>query len=85
MSDFSTEEAEKGVVLDRALNHVNTALAVVMGKASDAETAEYKQFIYNCGVAVAEAAGQGLLGRGNQKVSKGEAAALAKIKAALGI
>ena len=85
LSNISTEEAEQGVVLERALNHVNTALAVVTGKASDTEITEYKQFIYDCGVAVAEAAGEGLFGRGNQKVSKGEAAALAKIKAALGV
>jgi hypothetical protein len=46
---------------------------------------EFKQFIYACAEAVANAAGSGLFGSGSEKVSTEEAAALAKIKAALSL
>jgi hypothetical protein len=83
--DVKPEAAQSTDLTDQAIERINGALAIVADKASDAEIAEYKQFIYNCGVAAAEAAGKGPFGSGSEKVSEAESAALAKIKAALGI
>jgi hypothetical protein len=83
--DVKPEDVKSGAMIDHAIADINAALALVAGKASDAEVAEYKQFIYDCGAAVAAAAGEGLFGTGSNKVSAAEAAALAKFKAALGI
>ncbi|MEO1068411.1 MAG: hypothetical protein AAFW95_04740 [Cyanobacteria bacterium J06638_6] len=83
--DIKPEDVESGAMIDHAIADINAALAVVAGKADETEVAEYKQFIYDCGVAVAEAAGKGLFGTGKQKVSEAEAAALEKFKVALGL
>ncbi|MGB5974392.1 MAG: hypothetical protein WBG38_13800, partial [Nodosilinea sp.] len=83
--DVKPEDVKSGAMIDQAIGDINAALALVAGKASEAEVAEYKQFIYNCGAAVAEAAGKGLFGTGSTKVSEAEAAALSKFKTALGI
>ncbi|MGB3312153.1 MAG: hypothetical protein WBG32_07040 [Nodosilinea sp.] len=83
--DIKPEDVKSGVMIDHAIADINAALAVVAGKASDVEVAEYKQFIYDCGAAVAAAAGEGLFGTGSNKVSAAEAAALAKFKAALAL
>jgi len=79
------QDVQSDDLVDQAIERINAALAIVAGKANDAEITEYKQFIYNCGVAAAEAAGTGPFGRGSEKVSKAEATALEKIKAALGL
>ncbi len=83
--DVKPEDVKSGAMIDEAIADINAALALVAGKASDAEIAEYKQFIYDCGLAVAEAAGTGLFGSGSNKVSDKEAAALARFKVALGL
>jgi hypothetical protein len=83
--DIKPEDVKSGAMIDHAIADINAALALVAGQATDAEIAEYKQFIYDCGLAVAEAAGEGLFGSGANKVSAAEAAALAKFKAALGL
>jgi hypothetical protein len=67
-----------------AVAKINEAMAVLNGKATAEEIAEYKAFIYACCDRVANAAGSGLFGSGDPKVSRKEAAALAQIKAALG-
>lgn len=74
----------EGTLFDKALIAVRQAIHRLAPKATAAEIREYKQFIYDCAVAVAEAAGQGLLGRGT-KVSPGESAALARLKTALSL
>jgi hypothetical protein len=80
--NITPEDAKSGAVLDQAIEAITAALGVVKTQATAAEVAEYKQFIYDCGEAVAEAAGSGLFGSGT-KVSAPEAAALEKLKAAL--
>ena len=81
--DIKPEDVKSGAMLDSAIADISAALTVVESKASPEAVAEYKQFIYDCGVA--EAAGEGLFGTGSNKVSAAEAAALAKFKVALGL
>jgi uncharacterized protein (UPF0264 family) len=83
--EVNAEELANGVFVDKAIAAVNEVLASLNGKATPDEIQEYKAFVYRVGEAVAEAAGSGLFGSGNPKISDKEAAALAKIKAALGI
>jgi hypothetical protein len=80
--EIKPEEVESGAVVDKAIASIQAAVAAAQGKASDVEIAEYKSFIYACGEAVAQAAGDGLFGSG-EKVSDKEKAVLAKLKAAL--
>lgn len=68
-----------------AVNAINDAIAVISQKATSDEVSQFKQFIYACSEAVANAAGEGLFGSGAVKVSAKEAATLAKIKVALAI
>jgi hypothetical protein len=82
--DIKPEAVESGAIIDDAIATINAALQVVEGQASAEEIAEYKQFIYDCGEAVAKAAGSGLFGSGT-KVSAKEAAALDRLKGALGL
>lgn len=83
--EIKPEDVQSGAVVDKAITAVNDAVAIVSGQATPEEIAEFKQFVYSCADAVANAAGTGLFGSGNPKVSDKEAAALAKIKAALAI
>jgi hypothetical protein len=83
--DIKPEDVESGAVVDKAIAAVEAAVSAVAGKATPEEVTEFKQFVYSCGDAVANAAGSGLFGSGGPKVSDKEAAALAKIKAALAI
>jgi hypothetical protein len=83
--EIKPEEVQSGVFTDKAITAVNTALTTLDGKATPEEIQEYKAFIYACGEAVAKAAGSGLFGSGDVKVSDTEAATLTKLKAALGI
>jgi hypothetical protein len=78
------EDVKAGVLVDKAIAAINTALDTLHGKATPEEIGEYKAFIYACADAVANAAGSGLFGSG-AKVSEEEAVALAKIKAALAV
>ena len=82
--DIKPEDAKSGAVVDQAIGAINAALTVIESKATAEEVTQYKQFIYDCGKAVAEAAGSGLFGSG-RKVSAQEAAALEKLKTALGL
>lgn len=83
--DIKPEDVKSGAVVDQAIAAAHAALTLVENKATAAEIAEFKQFVYACADAVANAAGSGLFGSGSPKVSPEEAAALAKIKAALAI
>ncbi len=83
--DVKAEDIASGAFVDRAIAAVNSAVATMEGKATAAEIQEYKAFVYGVGEAVANAAGSGLFGRGDVKVSDTEAAALTKIKAAMGV
>ncbi len=83
--DIKPEDVKSGAMIDSAIADISAALTLVEGKASAEEVAEYKQFIYDCGAAVAAAAGEGLFGTGSNKVSAAEAAALAKFKLPLGL
>jgi hypothetical protein len=80
--DISSEDIQSGAVVDHAIAATNNALGVIAGKATPLEIDQYKEFIYACADAVANAAGSGLFGSGSSKVSEKEASALAKIKAA---
>ncbi len=82
--DIQPEDVKSGAVVDQAIAAINAAIAVIESKATAEAVTEYKQFIYDCGKAVAEAVGSGLFGTG-KKVSAEEAAALEKLKTALGI
>ncbi len=83
--DIKPEDVKSGVFVDKAIGAISTAVTSLDGKATPAELQEYKSFIYACGEAVAKAAGSGLFGSGAQKISDQEAAALTKIKTALGV
>ncbi|WOD38982.1 hypothetical protein [Nodosilinea sp. E11] len=82
--EVKPEEVKSGAMIEEAIADINAAIALVDGKASAPEVMEYKQFIYDCGVAVAEAAGSGLFGTGT-KVSAAEAEALDRFKLVLGL
>jgi hypothetical protein len=81
--DIKPEDLESEAIVDHAIAAAKNALSVVDGKATPEEIGQYKEFLYACADAVANAAGNGLFGTGSTKVSDKEAAALAKIKAAL--
>jgi hypothetical protein len=82
---LTAEDVENGSIVIKAIAAVDLALAAIGTKATPTEITEFKQFIYDCAEAVANAAGSGIFGSGNPKVSPAEAAALVKIKAALGV
>jgi hypothetical protein len=83
--DIKPEDVQSGAIVDQAIAATNAALTAVEGKATPEEIDQYKEFIYACADAVANAAGSGLFGSGSPKVSGKEASALAKIKAALAV
>ncbi len=80
--DIKPEDVQSGAVVDRAIVSVHAALDVLNGKATLEEIQEYKEFVYACAEAVANAAGSGLFGSG-QKVSDKEATVLTRLRTAL--
>ncbi|MBW4515262.1 MAG: hypothetical protein KME11_08560 [Timaviella obliquedivisa GSE-PSE-MK23-08B] len=86
---FSPGEPPKDLTPDNAAEQaiaaITDALTTLETKATPEEISEYKQFIYSAAEHVANAAGSGLFGRGNPKVSDTEAAVLTKLKGALSI
>ncbi|MEL6397940.1 MAG: hypothetical protein AAFR26_02520 [Cyanobacteria bacterium J06626_4] len=78
------EDVKSGAFVTQAVTQASTVVEMLQGRATEAEIAEYKQFVYDCGNAVANAAGSGLFGTG-AKVSEAEAATLEKLKSALGL
>ncbi|WP_373544818.1 hypothetical protein [Chamaesiphon sp.] len=83
--DVKAEDIESGAIVTNAIATVDLAIATIGTKATPEEITQFKQFIYACAEAVASAAGSGLFGSGDPKVSPTEASALSKIKAALSI
>jgi hypothetical protein len=83
--DVKPEDIQSGAFVTQAIATVDRAVTTIGSKATPQEITEFKQFIYDCAEAVANAAGSGLFGSGNPKVSPAEASALAKIKAGLSI
>jgi hypothetical protein len=81
--EVKPEEMMPETAVDTAIAQITEALTLLNAKATADEVREYKEFVYACCDRVANAAGSGLFGSGNPKVSDKEAAALAKIKAAL--
>lgn len=82
--EITPDEVKTGAFVESALQTASTVIAMLESTASATEITEYKQFIYDCGDAVANAAGSGLFGTG-AKVSAEEAATLVKLKTALGL
>jgi hypothetical protein len=83
--NVTPEEVKSGALVERAIAAVNAAVGVISSKATPEEVAQFKEFVYSCADAVANAAGSGLFGSGANKVSPEEAVALTKLKATLGI
>ena len=81
--DVKAEDIESGAIVINAIATVDRAIATIGTKATPEEITQFKQFIYACAEAVASAAGSGLFGSGDPKISPTEASALTKIKAAL--
>jgi hypothetical protein len=82
--EVKPEELQSNTAVDTAVAKLQEALAILNAKATADEVREYKEFVYACCDRVANAAGSGIFGTGSPKVSEVEAAALTKIKAALG-
>jgi len=78
--DVKAEDIESGAIVINAIATVDLAIATIGTKATPEEITQFKQFIYACAEAVASAAGSGLFGSGDPKISPTEASALTKIK-----
>jgi hypothetical protein len=85
MPDIKAEDVQAGMTLNKAMDAINAAITMLEGKATADEIQAYKAFIYACGEAVANAAGSGLWGKGNPKVSDNETKVLTQLKSALGV
>lgn len=81
--EVTSEEMQPETAVDTAIGEIEAALAILHAKAVPEQVRQYKEFIYACADRVANAAGSGLFGAGNPKVSPQEAVALEKLKAAL--
>ncbi|NJK37784.1 MAG: hypothetical protein HC835_05270 [Oscillatoriales cyanobacterium RM2_1_1] len=80
--EVKPEDIKSGVLVDQAIDSINNALQILDGKATPGEIQQYKEFVYSCGEAVANAAGSGMFGSGT-KVTEGEKVALEKFKTAI--
>jgi hypothetical protein len=66
------------------LDNVRQGVALLQGKATEEEVAEYKKFILGLAEKVAEARKEGFLGLSGERVSDAERAAIGEVEAALG-
>lgn len=82
--EIKAEDMKPDTAIDTANKAITEALAILGTKATPEEIKQYKEFVYSCAEAVANAAGSGLFGTG-EKVSPSEAAALAQLKVTLGL
>ncbi|MEG3439192.1 hypothetical protein V0288_18850 [Pannus brasiliensis CCIBt3594] len=82
--EISAEDLQPDTAIDTAIEKISAALAILNTKATPEDIQQYKEFIYSCADAVANAAGSGLFGTG-AKVSDREAVALTKLKEILGV
>ena len=83
--DVKSEDIATGVFVTNAIAAVNSVVASLESKATAAEIQEYKSFVYGVAETVAKAAGSGLFGSGDPKITDKEATALAKIKTAMNV
>jgi hypothetical protein len=77
---FKTQEELK----ENCLQNLRDAVALVGGKGTPEELAEYKKFILGLADRVANARKEGFMGLSGDRVSDDERAALSEIEAALG-
>ena len=83
---FSDTALRNGsVFVTNAIAAVNSVVTSLESKATAAEIQEYKSFVYGVAETVAKAAGSGLFGSGDPKITDKEATALAKIKTAMNV
>lgn len=82
--EVQADAVKSGALVDQAIAQAHQVITMLQGKATETEINEYKQFIYDCGDAVAHASGSGLFGTG-AKVSEAEAATLERLKTSLGL
>jgi len=82
---INPEEMKPEIAVDSAITKINEALSILNAKNTPEEVQEFKEFLYHTAEVVANAAGSGIFGTGTPKVSEEEAAALVKLKAALGV
>jgi hypothetical protein len=66
------------------LDNVRQGVALLQGKATEEEVAEYKKFILGLAEKVAEARKEGFMGLSGERVSDAERAAIGEVEAALG-
>jgi hypothetical protein len=69
---------------EHSLQNIRDAVAILSGKATDEEVAEYRKFVLGLAERVAEARKEGFLGLSGERVSDAERAAISEIEAALG-
>jgi hypothetical protein len=69
---------------EHSLQNIRDAVAILSGKASDEEVAEYRKFVLGLAERVAEARKEGFLGLSGERVSDAERAAISEIETALG-
>jgi hypothetical protein len=69
---------------EHSLQNIRDAIAILEGKATDEEVAEYRKFVLGLAERVAEARKEGFLGLGGERVSDEERAAISEIENALG-
>jgi hypothetical protein len=80
------EKQDPAVQKAQLMAGLQAAIAAVDATATPQEAAQFKQWLYNVGDAVAKAAKEGdFFGIGGQQVSAAEAAALVEIKTMLGL
>jgi hypothetical protein len=69
---------------EHSLQNIRDAIAILKGKATDEEVAEYRKFVLDLAERVAEARKEGFLGLSGERVSDAERAAISEIETALG-
>jgi hypothetical protein len=69
---------------EHSLQNIRDAVAILSGKATDEEVAEYRKFVLGLAERVAEARKEGFLGLSGERVSDAERAAISEIETALG-
>jgi hypothetical protein len=69
---------------ERSLQNIRDAIAILEGRATDEEVAEYRKFVLGLAERVAEARKEGFLGLSGERVSDEERAAISEIENALG-
>jgi hypothetical protein len=79
-----TRASSPEMLKEQELQNIRDALALLKGKATDEEVAEYKKFILTLAEHVAEARKEGFLGLSGERVSDAERTAIGEIESAVG-